>query len=155
MTFPAIGISGLGLLGSGRAADFLSRLPPAEQAPSAGKPDLSLETERRRLDEYLAARDAAAKAEYGDTPPSMVAVAMPVSASGATPFVSMDQQILIDQITKKYAGRSDYTRMYDELRQNGVHPDQISAGARWFIREGMVTDREGHPLQGVLLDRRV
>lgn len=105
---------------------------------------VDLAEQRAKLDQYRAEREAAMKEKYGDEPPDMIAVAMPVDVHGRTPFVTADQQKLIDEITEQYAAKGTFEGLIEALEVNGVHPEQIAAGAEYFISPGgHFTDKRG------------
>jgi hypothetical protein len=114
---------------------------------------VSFAAEQAKLNQYNSDRDAMVKAAFGDDPPSMVAVAMPVDKFGRTPFITADQQRLIDSVTDQYIGQDNIAGLMDKLTRLGVNPDQIADNAQYFIgKGGQVTDRFGNVVSGALLD---
>jgi len=125
-----------------QASDVFASIAPPPKDDNVYTSDLA--AQRAKLDQYLAERDAAAKAKYGDAPPDTIAVAMPMDVHGRTPFVNAGQQKIIDAITEKYAGKGTLDGLEEELKESGVHPDQILAGAEYFVSPGgNFTDKRG------------
>jgi hypothetical protein len=155
MAIGSIG-TGFSLLNMQSMPSKLPILSRTIDQPTAGAPTASTTSpsslrfaeEVERLREYRVEREAAFKQKYGDAiPDKMVAVAMPVNAQGQSPFVTADQQRLIDRVTDKYIGRTDFSGLMEELTVLGVNPFQLAEGAEFYIGDGgQITDREGRPL---------
>lgn len=94
------------------------------------------------------------KKKYGNTLPStMVAVAFPETEEGGSPFVTADQQRLIDSITEKYCNKTDLTGLMEELANTNVHPSQIASNANYYIhKDGQIVDKSGKLVFNSLLD---
>lgn len=104
-------------------------------AASPTRPDTE-ETARLRneRDVYQAARDAEVRSRPQEPYPA-IQIALPVNEAGYQPFVTADQQKLIDRITDGYIGKpaAEFLKMWDELHANGVSPEQLVQTATHFI----------------------
>ncbi|MFL7903574.1 hypothetical protein ACW7BJ_04400 [Azospirillum argentinense] len=108
---------------------------PGAAAPT--RPDTE-ETARLRKEraDYQAARDAEVRSRPQDPYPA-IQIALPVNEAGYQPFVTADQQKLIDRITDGYIGKpaAEFLKMWDELHANGVSPEQLVQTATHFIND--------------------
>lgn len=148
-------IGGISLmqLGAAAAARAIGGAGPANTLGDAPPGPRGFADELARLEAYRAERESEMKARYGDTPPDMVAVAMPVDARGYSPFVTADQQRLIDSVTDQYIGRKDINGVMEKLRALGVHPHQIAASAQyWTAPGGVVVDAAGERVRGAYVN---
>ncbi|WP_247895914.1 hypothetical protein [Azospirillum brasilense] len=99
-----------------------------------------------RMQEELAAykreRDKVVRNRTSDPPAFQMA--LPVNDRGYMPYVTADQQKLMDRITDSYLGRPQHEmeRMWDELRANGLTPEQLARTAAYFVNlDGEVVSR--------------
>lgn len=146
--------------GTGQASDsvnFSDLLPDVSKAPDAAAapapvptPAEQAETEaeeiarlREELDAYKRERDKVVQGRRMDPPAYQIA--LPVNGNGYMPYVTADQQKRMDRITDSYLGRPEHEmeKMWEELRANGLHPDQLVRSAKYFINlEGEIVNRD-------------
>lgn len=120
---------------------------PAQETPSApedgaaitGKGVLSeFERQMRELDAYLREREQAARERPSEERDS---VRYPARNDGAAPFVTAEQRRRVDEVTR---GVAPGEAREAALREAGVHPSQIAAGARFWVHPGgTVTTADG------------
>lgn len=94
------------------------------------------------LEAYKRQRDKIVQSRTTDPPAFQMA--LPVNDRGYMPYVTADQQKLMDRITDSYLGRPGHEmeRMWEELRANGLAPDQLVRTATYFINlNGEVVSR--------------
>ena len=113
-------------------------------APAAAEQAESEEIARmqKELDAYKRQRDKVVQNRTIDPPAFQIA--LPVNDRGYMPYVTADQQKLMDHITDSYLGRPEHEiqRMWDDLRANGVSPEQLVRTAKYFINlDGEVVSR--------------
>ncbi len=130
------------LLSEAGAADAA----PATAAPPPAGPAEAAEIARLREERaaYQEKRDAEVRSRPQEPYPA-IQIALPVNAAGYQPFVTADQQKLIDSITDRYIGKSEaeFLKMWDELNANGVGPEQLARTAAYFINaEGDIVGRD-------------
>ncbi|WP_247877182.1 hypothetical protein [Azospirillum brasilense] len=97
---------------------------------------------QRELDAYKRQRDKVVQSRTSDPPAFQMA--LPVNDRGYMPYVTADQQKLIDRITDSYLGRPEHEmeKMWAELRANGLTPEQLVRTATYFINlDGEVVTR--------------
>ncbi|CAO3460027.1 hypothetical protein [Azospirillum argentinense] len=118
--------------------------PAATTAPAASEQTESEEIARmqRELDAYKRQRDKVVQSRTSDPPAFQMA--LPVNDRGYMPYVTADQQKLMDRITDSYLGRPEHEmeKMWEELRANGLTPEQLVRTATYFINlDGEVVTR--------------
>lgn len=80
--------------------------------------------------------------QEGD-PPLAFQMAIPVNERGYQPFVTADQQKIIDGITDKYRHQENLAPMWAELTAMGLNSDQLARSAKYFISmDGRMATRE-------------
>ncbi|WP_349591915.1 hypothetical protein [Azospirillum argentinense] len=97
---------------------------------------------QRELDAYKRQRDKVVQSRTSDPPAFQMA--LPVNDRGYMPYVTADQQKLMDRITDSYLGRPEHEmeKMWEELRANGLTPEQLVRTATYFINlDGEVVTR--------------
>lgn len=126
-------------------ADLLSDAgvaPPSQPSQSSGADEIA--RLRKERDDYQAKRDAEIRRRPQEPYPA-IQIALPANEAGYQPFVTADQQKLIDSITDRYIGKSklEFLKMWEELEANGVAPDQLARTATHFINDrGEIVDRD-------------
>ncbi len=133
------------------SASFSDLLPTnASDAPAPAAEPMSAEQAeaeeiarmQKELDEYKRERDKVVRSRTMDPPAFQLA--LPVNDRGYMPYVTADQQKLMDRITDSYLGRPEHEmeKMWEELRANGVAPDQLVRSAKYFINlDGEIVNR--------------
>ena len=97
---------------------------------------------QKELDEYKREREKVVRSRTMDPPAFQLA--LPVNDRGYMPYVTADQQKLMDRITDSYLGRPEHEmeKMWEELRANGLTPDQLVRTAKYFVNfDGEVVSR--------------
>ena len=126
-------------------ADLLSDAGVAQASQPAQSPGADeIARLRKERDDYQAKRDLEIRSRPQEPYPA-IQIALPVNEAGYQPFVTADQQKLIDSITDRYIGKSkvEFLKMWEELEANGVAPDQLARTASHFINErGEIVGRE-------------
>lgn len=126
-------------------ADLLSDAgvaPPSQPSQSPGADEIA--RLRKERDVYQAKRDVEIRRRPQEPYPA-IQIALPVNEAGYQPFVTADQQKLIDSITDRYIGKSklEFLKMWEELEANGVAPDQLARTASHVINDrGEIVGRE-------------
>ena len=98
---------------------------------------------RREREAYQSQRDTEVRRRPQE-PYAAIQIALPVNEAGYQPFVTADQQKMIDSITDRYIGKPnrEFEKMWAELRANGLAPEQLVQTARHFINDaGDIVDR--------------
>lgn len=130
------------------STDFSDLLPDVSKAPDGtAAPAGQAEAEeiarmQKELDAYKRERDKVVQSRTMDPPATQIA--LPVNDRGYMPYVTADQQKRIDRITDSYLGRPEHEmeKMWEELRANGLHPDQLVRTAKYFVDlEGEIVNR--------------
>lgn len=94
----------------------------------------------RRRDDF---RKTYGRDHGANDPPLGFQMALPVNERGYMPFVSADQQKMIDSITDRYLNREDITPMWEELSALGLNPQQLAKSAKYFTSlDGRIATRE-------------
>ena len=124
-------------------SDLLSAKASDPPAPSAA-PTGSGEIDRmqQELAAYRNERDKVVRNRTTDPPAFQLA--LPVNDRGYMPYVTADQQKLMDRITDSYLGRPEHEMetMWEELRANGLAPEQLARTAAYFVNlDGEVVSR--------------
>ncbi|WP_247889961.1 hypothetical protein [Azospirillum brasilense] len=112
---------------------------PASADPAEREEIARMQTE---LDAYKRQRDTVVRNRTMDPPAFQMA--LPVNDRGYMPYVTADQQKLMDRITDTYLGRPEHemARMWEELRANGLTPEQLVRTAKYFVNlDGEVVSR--------------
>ncbi len=134
--------------GSPNFSDLLSASASETPAPlAAPAPDEQTGSEeivrmQKELDAYKRQRDKVVQNRTIDPPAFQLA--LPVNDRGYMPYVTADQQKLMDRITDSYLGRPahEMERMWEELRANGLTPEQLARTAKYFVNfDGEVVSR--------------
>ena len=134
--------------GSTSFSDLLSanasEAPAPMTAPASTEPAESEEIARlqKDLDAYKRQREKVVQSRTSDPPAFQMA--LPVNDRGYMPYVTADQQKLMDRITDSYLGRPEHEmeRMWEELRANGLTPEQLVRTATYFVNlDGEVVSR--------------
>ncbi|MGQ9367078.1 hypothetical protein [Azospirillum sp. ST 5-10] len=129
-------------------ADLMSTVSEAaDAAASPASPAAAREAEdiarmQRDLAAYKRERDKIVQGRTIDPPATQMA--LPVNDLGYMPYVTADQQKLMDRITDSYLGRPQWEmeKMWRELEANGVTPDQLVRSAKYFINlDGEIVSR--------------
>ncbi|OPH13850.1 hypothetical protein FE88_07095 [Azospirillum brasilense] len=97
---------------------------------------------QKELEAYKRERDKVVQNRTIDPPAFQMA--LPVNDRGYMPYVTADQQKLMDRITDSYLGRPEHEmgRMWEELRANGLTPEQLVRTATYFVNlDGEVVSR--------------
>lgn len=141
-----------GASGTGQPAEttsFPDLLPDVAKAPDAtaaapaqGEAE-EIARMRTELEAYKRDRDKVVQGRKMDPPAYQIA--LPVNDRGYMPYVTADQQKRMDRITDSYLGRPEHEmeRMWEELRANGLHPDQLARTAKYFVNlEGEIVNRD-------------
>ncbi|SMH60551.1 hypothetical protein [Azospirillum agricola] len=120
-----------------RFSDLLSAAQGNAAAPDTAKPgaqeDETIARMQKELDAYKRERDEVVR-NRTSVPPAFQ-IALPATDQGYVPFVTPDQQALLDRITDRYIGRpqQDFEKMWEELDANGVGPQQLARTAKYFV----------------------
>lgn len=131
------------------STNFSDLLPDVSKAPDTTvAPPEQIEAEeiarmRKELDSYKRERDKVVQDRRMD--PLAYQIALPVNGNGYMPYVTADQQKRMDRITDSYLGRPEHEmeKMWEELRANGLHPDQLVRSAKYFINlDGEIVNRD-------------
>ncbi len=133
--------------GSTNFSDLLANVPEAPDTTAAPTPAEQAEAEEiARMQEDLGAykrqRDKVVQSRTVDPPAFQIA--LPVNDRGYMPYVTADQQKLMDRITDSYLGRPEHEmeKMWEELRANGLTPDQLVRTAKYFVNlDGEIVSR--------------
>ncbi|WP_286192249.1 hypothetical protein [Roseomonas genomospecies 6] len=127
--------------GSPTFSDLLSanapEAPLAEQAESD-----EIARMQKELEAYKRQREKVVQGRTIDPP--AIQLALPVNDRGYMPYVTADQQKLMDRITDSYLGRPEHemAKMWEELRANGLTPEQLARTATYFVNfDGEVVSR--------------
>ncbi|MBP2229256.1 hypothetical protein J2847_002550 [Azospirillum agricola] len=106
---------------------------PATKTDAAQEDAETIARMQKELDAYKRERDEVVR-NRTSVPPAFQ-IALPATAEGYTPFVTPDQQALLDRITDSYIGRPqrDFEKMWEELDANGVGPEQLARTAKYFV----------------------
>nr|WP_196242233.1 hypothetical protein [Azospirillum oleiclasticum] len=132
--------------GSTNFSDLLSDVSKAQDATAAPAEQGEAEEIARmqkELDSYKRERDKVVQGRKMDPPAYQIA--LPVNDRGYMPYVTADQQKRMDGITDSYLGRPahEMEKMWEELRANGLHPDQLARTAKYFVNlEGEIVNRD-------------
>lgn len=130
------------------ATGFSDLLPDVAKAPdTTAAPAEQTEAEeiarmREELDAYRREREKVVQSRRMDPPATQIL--LPVNARGYMPYVTADQQKRMDRITDSHLGRPEHemAKMWEELRANGLHPDQLVRTAKYFVNlEGEIVSR--------------
>ncbi|GAA4257358.1 hypothetical protein [Azospirillum formosense] len=127
------------LLSAGASDAAAPAAAPASAEQAEHQEIARMQTE---LDAYKRQRDKVVRNRTVDPPAFQVA--LPVNDRGYMPYVTADQQKLMDRITDSYLGRPEHemVRMWEELRANGLAPDQLVRTAKYFVNlDGEVISR--------------
>ncbi|NUB04917.1 hypothetical protein FW320_01750 [Azospirillum sp. Vi22] len=131
--------------GSTSFSDMLSA--NASEAPASTEPAEPAESQeiarlQKELDAYKRQREKVVQGRTIDPPAFQMA--LPVNDRGYMPYVTADQQKLMDRITDSYLGRPEHEmeKMWEELRANGLTPEQLVRTAAYFVNlDGEVVSR--------------
>ncbi|TWA76917.1 hypothetical protein FBZ83_11759 [Azospirillum brasilense] len=132
---PSTGAPSFSDLLSANASD-----PPAPSAASAESDEIA--RMQKELAAYKSERDKVVRNRTSDPPAFQMA--LPVNDRGYMPYVTADQQKLMDRITDSYLGRPEHemAKMWEELRANGLTPEQLVRTADYFINlDGEIVSR--------------
>lgn len=134
--------------GSPNFSDLLSAnasaSPPPTAAPASAERAESDEIARMQKDPDAYRREREKVVQNRTIDPPAFQIALPVNDRGYMPYVTADQQKLMDRITDSYLGRPEHEmeRMWDELRANGLAPEQLARTAAYFVNfDGEVVSR--------------
>ena len=137
--------AGQSTVGSTSFSDLLPDVagaPDVNAAPAQGEAD-EIARMRTELDAYKRDRDKVVQSRRMDPPAYQIA--LPVNDRGYMPYLTADQQKRMDGITDSYLGRPEHEmeKMWEELRANGLHPDQLARTAKYFVNlEGEIVNRD-------------
>lgn len=98
---------------------------------------------RRDREAYQSQREAEIRRRPQEPYPA-IQIAIPVNDAGYQPFITADQQKMIDSITDRYIGKPEheFEKMWAELNAKGLAPDQLVKSAKYFINDaGDIVDR--------------
>lgn len=121
----------------------VSKAPDTAAVPPEQSEAAEIDRLRKELDSYKRERDKVVQGRKMDPPAYQIA--LPVNDRGYMPYVTADQQKRMDGITDSYLGRPahEMEAMWEELRANGLHPDQLARTANYFINlEGEIVNRD-------------
>lgn len=127
--------------GSPTFSDLLSANAP--EAPSAERTESEeIARMQKELEAYKRQREKVVQGRTIDPPAFQLA--LPVNDHGYMPYVTADQQKLMDRITDSYLGRPEHEmeRMWEELKANGLTPEQLARTAKHFVNfDGEIVSR--------------
>lgn len=127
--------------GAPNFSDLLSaNTPEAPSAERSGSEEIA--RMQKELEVYKRQRDKVVQDRTIDPPAFQLA--LPVNDRGYMPFVTADQQKMMDRITDSYLGRPqrEMEKMWEELRANGLTPEQLVRTATHFVNfDGEVVTR--------------
>lgn len=121
----------------------VSKAPDATATPAEQGEADEIARMRTELDAYKRDRDKVEQGRRMDPPAYQIA--LPVNDRGYMPYVTADQQTLMDRVTDSYLGRPEHEmeKMWEELKANGVHPEQRARTAKYFVNlEGEIVNRD-------------
>ncbi|MFC5359108.1 hypothetical protein [Azospirillum himalayense] len=125
---------------SASASDSPTPLAAPASAAQTGNDEIA--RMRKEMDAYKRERDKIVQNRTIDPPAFQIA--LPVNDRGYMPYVTADQQKLMDRITDSYLGRPEHEmeKMWEELRANGLTPDQLARTAAYFVNlDGEIVSR--------------